>query len=604
MTTSTPPSKKRKISCENRGFNPDWEAYYFIERDGRPLCVICFETVSVMKEHNVKRHFETRHKEKSAIDKEERKEDCKRRVADIQRQASLFKKTIVATQTASFGNTVASYRVAYLAATNLKPFSEAEFVKDCMLAVADEVCPEKKSLFESVSLSATTLTRRVEEMTKDLFETLKERCRACRYFAIALDESTDIKHTSQLAIFFRGVTNDFDIYEEFVKLVPMKANTSGANVLAAVLSWMDDFGLDLTRLCGVTTDGAPAMTGSQKGFASLLVKHCRDLGYTQEIHTFHCIVHQEALCAKSSTLTGVMTVVTKAVNLVLSRALNHRQFKSLLEEADAEYGDLLYYSEVRWLSRGRMLQRAYELREELATFLESKGFSFPELRDPAWCWDFAFLVDLTGHLNTLNTSLQGKDLFVPDMISKVKAFRVKLMLWEVQLRGGNFSHFARLASLNPPKHVVGRYADVIEALKEEFVGRFKDFDASAQPLQLWSAPFDVDPTDVGSDLQMELIELNCDEQLKSRFVAMTPLDFWRSQARTLPRLTDNARRVAALFGSTYVCEQLFSRMKLVKSRTRAQLTDEHLQGALLLSVSSVLPDFHKLASAKQHQPSH
>ena len=114
-----------------------------------------------MKEHNVKRHFETRHKEQSAIEKEERKEDCNRRAADIQRQASLFKKTFV-TQTAAAGNAVASYHVAYLAAT--KPFSEGEFVKDCMLAVADEVCPEKKSLFESVSLSATTLTRHVKEM--------------------------------------------------------------------------------------------------------------------------------------------------------------------------------------------------------------------------------------------------------------------------------------------------------------------------------------------------------------------------------------------------------------------------------------------------------
>ena len=216
-----------------------------------------------------------------------------------------------------------------------------------------------------------------------------------------------------------------------------------------------------------------------------------------------------------------------------------------------------------------MLQRAYELREELVTFLESKGFSFPELRDPAWCCDFAFAVDLTGHLNILNTSLQMKNLLVSDMVSKIKAFRVKLMLWEGQLRGGDFSHFERLVSCDPPQRVVGRYADVIGALKEEFVDRFKDFDASSQPLQLCSTPFDVDPTDVGSDLQMELIELHCDEQLKSRFVTMTPLDFWQSQAaRTFPRLADNARRVAALFGSTFVCEQLFSRMKLAKSRTR------------------------------------
>lgn len=294
------------------------------------------------------------------------------------------------------------------------------------------------------------------------------------------------------------------------------------------------------------------MTGSQKGFASLLVKHCHDLGCTQEIHTLHCIVHQGALCAKSATLTGVMTIVIKAVNLVLSRALNHQHFKSVLEEVDAQYGDLLYYCEVHWLSRGRMLQRAYELCEELATFLESKGFSLPELRDPVWCWDFAFSVDLTGHLNTLNTSLQGKDLLVPDMVSRIKAFRVKLMLWEVQLHGGDFSHFARSASYDSPQRVFGRFADVIRALKEKFVGRFKDFDASGQPLQLWSTPFDADPTEVGSNLQMELIELHCDEQLKSRFVTMTPLKFWRSHARTFPRLADNARRVAALFVSTCV----------------------------------------------------
>lgn len=155
----------------------------------------------------------------------------------------LFKKTFIATQTAAAGDTLASYRVAYLAATKLKPFSEAEFIKDCMLAVADAVCPEKKSL------SATTSHRRIEEMTEDLFATLKERCHACSYFAIALDESTEVKDTSQLAIFFRGVTDDFDVLKEFVQLVPMKANTSGADVLAAELSWVADFGFSATLWC-------------------------------------------------------------------------------------------------------------------------------------------------------------------------------------------------------------------------------------------------------------------------------------------------------------------------------------------------------------------
>ena len=55
----------------------------------------------------------------------------------------------------------------------------------------------------------------------------------------------------QLAIFFCSITNNFYTHEEFVQLVPMKANTNGANILAAVLLWVEDFGLDLAQLCGM-----------------------------------------------------------------------------------------------------------------------------------------------------------------------------------------------------------------------------------------------------------------------------------------------------------------------------------------------------------------
>jgi len=86
----------------------------------------------------------------------------------------------------------------------------------------------------------------------------------------------------------------------------------------------------------ITTDGAPAMVWNKNGFASLLVKHMGDLGHKQDIKTLHCIVHQEALCAKSPAIAEVMSVIVKAVNLVLSHTLNHRQFKDLLKEADAQ----------------------------------------------------------------------------------------------------------------------------------------------------------------------------------------------------------------------------------------------------------------------------
>ena len=127
----------------------------------------------------------------------------------------------------------------------------------------------------------------------------------------------------------------------------MMGNTIGADILKAVLECLSRLGLDLARLSALTTDGAPSMVGCNKGFSSLMVKHCQDRGFKQPIKKLHCIVHQEALCAKSAKMRSVMSVV-------LARGFNHRQFRDLLMEADAQYGDLLYYCEVRWLSRGRM----------------------------------------------------------------------------------------------------------------------------------------------------------------------------------------------------------------------------------------------------------
>ena len=85
-----------------------------------------------------------------------------------------------------------------------------------------------------------------------------------------------------------------------------------------------------------------------------------------------CLIHQEALCAKVASLKTIMDIVLKTVNFILSRGLNRRQFRQLLLETESQYGDLLYFCNVCWLSRGDMLQRVYRLREEIVTFLEQK----------------------------------------------------------------------------------------------------------------------------------------------------------------------------------------------------------------------------------------
>ena len=123
-------------------------------------------------------------------------------------------------------------------------------------------------------------------------------------------------------------------------------------------------------LVSVTTYGAPAIVGSENGFVFLLEKHVKKTGNKHDILKFVCIIHQEALCVKSAGFSDVMNVVVKAVNFILSRALNHWQFQELLAEINSQYSDLLYFCEIRWMSRRKMLEKVFDLREEIATFLE------------------------------------------------------------------------------------------------------------------------------------------------------------------------------------------------------------------------------------------
>jgi hypothetical protein len=70
--------------------------------------------------------------------------------------------------------------------------------------------------------------------------------------------------------------------------------------------------------------------------------------------------------------TNVIAAVSKLVNFVRSKGLNHQQFKDFLSDMESKYGDALLYTKVRWLRLGRMLKHVCELKPETEVFLEMK----------------------------------------------------------------------------------------------------------------------------------------------------------------------------------------------------------------------------------------
>jgi hypothetical protein len=72
-----------------------------------------------------------------------------------------------------------------------------------------------------------------------------------------------------------------------------------------------------------------------------------------------------------------------------------------------------------------------------------------------------------------------------------------------------------------------------------------------------------------------------------------------STTEQYPGLRSIALLLTAFFGSTYLCKADFSQMKIIKSRHRSRLTDEHLKYCLHLCLSNFEPSFSKLSQGMQ-----
>ena len=99
-----------------------------------------------------------------------------------------------------------------------------------------------------------------------------------------------------------------------------------------------------------------------------------ELGIKQsDIVVNHCIIHQENLSSKVLGFKDILKKVVQSVNFIHSRALNHQQFKVMLDELDSEYGDLVYFLNVCWLSHAATLKRFWDLKSEIKNFMKEKG---------------------------------------------------------------------------------------------------------------------------------------------------------------------------------------------------------------------------------------
>lgn len=106
------------------------------------------------------------------------------------------------------------------------------------------------------------------------------------------------------------------------------------------------------------------MVGCVNGF----IAKCRQDNAFPDFLNYHCIIHQQALCAKMLNMKEIVDVAMKIDCSIRARSLQRRLFRAYLEKADCDHSELLLHTDVRWLSRGKFLQRFRELCPEIKEF--------------------------------------------------------------------------------------------------------------------------------------------------------------------------------------------------------------------------------------------
>ncbi|GBO26869.1 Zinc finger BED domain-containing protein 5 [Araneus ventricosus] len=150
----------------------------------------------------------------------------------------------------------------------------------------------------------------------------------------------------------------------------------------------------------------------------------------------------------SATFKSVLDEAVKIIKFIKSKPLQSRIFKAMCEDMGSLHTTLLLHTEVRWLSRGKMLVRIFELRMELMAYFIGHKFELSDrLNNMARLSTLTYHADTFGKLNELCLALQGKQVNILQAKDKLVAFSRKIQYWISAVEENNFECFQTLSDL-------------------------------------------------------------------------------------------------------------------------------------------------------------
>ena len=196
--------------------------------------------------------------------------------------------------------------------------------------------------------------------------------------------------------------------------------------------------------------------------------------------------------------------------------------------------NLLFHTNVRWLSKSNMLARVYDLKDEASIFLESQRQQ--DILLPFQSEEFqlamAYLVDIFKALNRLNLLLQNKKTYRMNDYNAIHTFIEKLGLWYRRVQKEIAASFPTLdTALEKSKSKLedefkAKVESHLQILKEKYDRYFTDLgNVELVDWKMTRNPFCISEDIRSNNLQEEFLEMKCNSTAKDDSEAMPLINF-------------------------------------------------------------------------------
>ncbi|CAI7864641.1 unnamed protein product [Closterium sp. NIES-54] len=235
---------------------------------------------------------------------------------------------------------------------------------------------------------------------------------ASPFLGIQCNESTDRTRGKHMIVYLTFFKNR-QIACEFFTLLTVERCDAGS-LFEVLLNHLRSAAVDVSKIVGISTDGASVMTGKENGLVARLREH------VPHLFSCHCIAHREALAVKDAAESnedlGMVDKVVRTVTTLLGNSsVWSQRFKYLQRVIYQTNLEVQGIHTVRWLSRGDAVRRLCKVLGACIMLLWEHNHKAYEI---VTCYKFQFCLFFLADMNDLNRCFQRRESTTGDLTER------------------------------------------------------------------------------------------------------------------------------------------------------------------------------------------